>query len=295
MDGVREHNFLVGKLVKDSRESHADLAIAFLDLTNAFGSISHQAIQEAVRCSGAGAAFVDIVSDMYAGSSTQLTTAGGLSEDIPYRAGVRQGCPLSALVFNLTIDTALRRALALSDAPIPGGAYADDIWLAAREPRTLQRMINMLADCGSGIGLQINADKSDTMQLVRGTASTRRQFTVNDTPIRRLSGIDTTRFLGKPVGHNVVPDENFVRDILREMELVRGANLAPWQKIDALQQFIIPRLPFPMSLDLVNKKTARTIDQHVRAFARETLNLPQNSSVHYLYTARTTRASASRR
>ncbi len=146
-------------------------------------------------------------------------------------------------------------------------------------------MIDILADCGSGIGLKINAEKSDSMQLVQGLASTAWQYTVDITPIRRLSGAAHTLF-GKSVGHNAVPDRNFVGGLLREMELVHGAKLAPWQKIDALQQFLFPRLPFPMSLDLINKKSARTVDQHVRAFARETLKLPQNSSVHYLYTAR---------
>ncbi len=93
-------------------------------------------MREAERCSGAGTTFADI-SDMYTGSSTQLIATSGLSEEIPYCAGVRQSCALSTAVFNITIDTALRRALALSDSPIPDGAYADDIWLAAREPQIL--------------------------------------------------------------------------------------------------------------------------------------------------------------
>ncbi len=41
-----------------------------------------------------------------------------------------------------------------------------------------------------------------------------------------------------------------------------------------------------LSLDIISKKEAKEIDRHIRTFARETLNLPQNGTVHYLYTAR---------
>ncbi len=107
--------------------------------------------------------------------------------------------------------------------------------------------MNILSDYGSGIGLKVNPAKSDTMQWVKGIASTGSDFHIDGTPIRKLSGATTTRFLGKPIGRNTVPDGTFTRDLANEMELIRAAKLAPWQKLDALQQFIIPRLPFPVS------------------------------------------------
>ncbi len=137
-DGVFEHNYKVETLIANAKLQHRDLSLAFLDLANAFGSISHSALFSAIQAAGTNATFVEVVRDLYSGCSSSLITDEGISDPIPLSRGVRQGCPLSPFLFNLKIDPVLRAALSLSDHQVQGGAYADDLWLEASAPETIQ-------------------------------------------------------------------------------------------------------------------------------------------------------------
>ena len=77
--------------------------------------------------------------DIYEGSSFQVQTAGGLTGEIPQDRGVKQGCPLSPLLFNLAVEGLLRgiqvsssRGYSLSEElKVKALAYADDLAIAA--------------------------------------------------------------------------------------------------------------------------------------------------------------------
>lgn len=108
-DGVFEHNFILRELFNKSRKNKSELCLAWLDIANAFGSIPHTAITTALLTTGAGTTFVEIINDMYTNSSTAILLEQGPTTQIPILAGVRQGCPISGLLFNLTIDPILRK------------------------------------------------------------------------------------------------------------------------------------------------------------------------------------------
>ena len=45
---------------------------------------------------------------MYDGSTTRFMTSGG-TNNIDIQAGIKEGCPISALLFNIAIDSIIRR------------------------------------------------------------------------------------------------------------------------------------------------------------------------------------------
>ena len=53
---------------------------------------------------GIGQNFIKWVSTIYANASSVLSINGRFSEKIPLKRGVRQGCPLSALLYVLVIE-----------------------------------------------------------------------------------------------------------------------------------------------------------------------------------------------
>ncbi|XP_070385020.1 uncharacterized protein [Dermacentor albipictus] len=107
-DGVFEHNFMLQGRLDDARTGGGELCVGFLDFANAFGSVAHQALVDAVRGAGAGEAFATIVEDLYRANTTCVVAAAGITEPITIGAGLRQGCPLSGLLFNLVVDPVIR-------------------------------------------------------------------------------------------------------------------------------------------------------------------------------------------
>lgn len=67
-DGVFENNYVLEQVLKRYKIKKKDLFMASLDLSNAFGSLPHWVIFEALRIAGAGEDFINIVKDFYRNS-----------------------------------------------------------------------------------------------------------------------------------------------------------------------------------------------------------------------------------
>ena len=87
--------------------------------------------------------------------------------------GVRQGCCLSPILFNLYSKCLTKEALdGLGDFNNRGQIiqtvkYADDLVLMAEEERVLQSMIDKLTEIGIGYGMGINVEKTKVMRISR--------------------------------------------------------------------------------------------------------------------------------
>ncbi|KAL1415237.1 hypothetical protein MTO96_029507 [Rhipicephalus appendiculatus] len=121
-DGVFEYNFVLQGRLDDARTGGGELCVGFLDYANAFGSVAHQALVDAVRGAGAGQAFTAIVEERYRANTTCAVAAAGTTEPINIGAGLRQGCPLSGLLFNMSwirSPERCREALGSTSLPTP--------------------------------------------------------------------------------------------------------------------------------------------------------------------------------
>ena len=84
-------------------------ALLFFDFEAAFPSISQEYLVETLRRVGPPDSLVSYVSAMYSNNACNLSILGELVDGFSIETGVRQGCPLSPLLFVLVVDVLLRK------------------------------------------------------------------------------------------------------------------------------------------------------------------------------------------
>ena len=98
---------------------------------------------------------------------------GHASEFFNLFCGVRQGCPLSPLLYiirseilNLTIRNNLEiKGIMVMDTEVIISAYADDTTLYLKDKHSLIKAIDVLHNFQTYSGLKVNLDKSDILPL----------------------------------------------------------------------------------------------------------------------------------
>nr|XP_054921325.1 uncharacterized protein LOC129382025 [Dermacentor andersoni] len=283
-DGVYEHNFVLQERLDAARPGRGDLCAAFLDFANAFGSVPHNALIDALHGAGAGDNFCAIIADIYRDNRTSIIAEAGITSPIEISAGIRQGCPLSGLLFNLVLDPVVR-ALQGGDRQHNVLAYADDLTPLADEQGTLQSRINVVATLSSQLGLRLNPAKCKSLHLSGKTPVGTRPttFTVYGTPIPSISDFEAHTFLGRPVGFSVLPDQATVDEAINVGRRLLTSMLAPWQRLDAVKTFVFPAFNFAMRCGSLGKAEWSRLDTTLRPLIMRTLYLPANAANDYLY------------
>ncbi|GFW78953.1 retrovirus-related Pol polyprotein from type-2 retrotransposable element R2DM [Trichonephila clavipes] len=163
-DGVLEHNFLLTQHLETARRCHNDQFVAWLDISNAFGSVPRQVVIDALVACGVDQDFVSLVSCIYQGSSTCVLTDEGPTPPIQLQSGVKQGCPLSGILFNLSMDRVLRTVQENWEQRSIL-AFAADIVLMAASEEELQEMMSATTQELRTLCLVLNPRKCATLHL----------------------------------------------------------------------------------------------------------------------------------
>jgi len=107
-----------------------------LDITKAFDSVSWPFLLAVMQRVGFGPVWCDIISWLLASSSTQILLNGSPGERISYQRGLRQGDPLSPMLFILVMDVLCYMVQ----------KAADEDLLQPLARRALQHRISLYAD-----------------------------------------------------------------------------------------------------------------------------------------------------
>ena len=83
--------------------------------------------------------------NLYTSSKARARLASMLSNEFPIKRGVRQGCPLSPILFNLFINDILndceKYGVNIGRKKCCGGLFADDVVLIAPSAKNLEKLL----------------------------------------------------------------------------------------------------------------------------------------------------------
>jgi len=140
-------------------------AVVFFDFKAAFPSVSHQFLMQALTDIGFPDHAIAFIKSLYQHNNCNIAYKGNTYKGFGMFCGVRQGCPISPLLFVAAVDLLLRRL----QQKIPSGitrAFADDIGMVMEEwDRDGRRARAIFDEFAIMSGLELNLPKTVVIPL----------------------------------------------------------------------------------------------------------------------------------
>ena len=183
--GVTEHQAKLASIIKTAKRSKHSLAIAWLDIANAYGSVHHALIQFSLAHYHAPPEFCRLLQSWYTGLSATISSSEWSTPPVPLGIGVYQGDPLSIVIFltvmNTLSDTLCSRSdlgftLPSSSTSVNHLLYADDACIVSNTPAGCQHLLSMVERWLEWAKLKAKVPKCRSLVI---QASTGKRITTN--------------------------------------------------------------------------------------------------------------------
>lgn len=145
---------------------------AFIDFRKAFDTVPHNALFHKLWAAGVRGHCLRFIKSLYAHSTLKAAVGDGVGEEVRLERGVRQGCPLSPILFDLFINDLLAgvpgvRVPGLAPGErVPGLLFADDGLALAPTAEGLRRALDSVGRWAATWGMATNGSKCGVMVLM---------------------------------------------------------------------------------------------------------------------------------
>ena len=223
--------------------------LTFVDLRKAYDTVPHEALFAKLSHFGVRGRSLNFIQQLYAKSKIRVRSGGSLSETVPLLRGVRQGCPLSSVLFNIFINDVLDGTEDLGcrvpgktgDTRLPGLMFADDLVGTNGSRRKAVRLHAHLSNWAEQNEMQFGIHKCGIMVTGRAASS------LTATPERwllqgqQIPIVDCYKYLGIPF-----------RSDLNLREMVKGRLESGRKLLHTLRPFLrCQAIPMPMRIAVV--------------------------------------------
>jgi hypothetical protein len=136
--------------------------------------VQHDLLFETLEHAGIPARSCSLLEQMYHLQKTKVRVGTKFTDWIPIKRGVRQGCVLSPLLYNIYAEEVIRQAtedaqegIKVNGVTTNNLRYADDKVLIASTERDLQSLLDKTKEEGERRGLTINVKKTQVMCVTK--------------------------------------------------------------------------------------------------------------------------------
>ena len=244
--------------------------IVLVDFEKAFDSIEWDFLFKTLKAFNFGPKFISWIRILYTDISSYVGNNGYYSNYFKLTRGIRQGCPISALLFllvaeilaiNLRHDTKIH-GLHLCSTTFKVKMLADDTTLLLKDIKSIEIAIKKFQDFSKCSGLNLNLKKTEVIPIGTATLAEKNKSIL-------LQKINVKKGPYKTLGIWFSNNQNEMARLNFEERLVNIKNmLYIWSsrvlslkgKITVLKTLILPKILFLFSIVYVPDEMLKTID-----------------------------------
>ena len=140
MPGCLKHTGVLTQLLREAKERKEDLTVLWLDLANAYGSMPHKLVEEALKRHHVPPSVCDVIADYYKNFWLRACSSSVTSEWQTLEKGIITGCTMSAVLFLLTMNILVKAAEVECRGPLSRSGVCQSTIRASMDDLTVTTM-----------------------------------------------------------------------------------------------------------------------------------------------------------
>ena len=274
--GTLDQLYTLRRVFKGSWEFAQPVHMCFVDLEKAFDRVPRHILWGVLREYGVGGPLLRAVQSLYDRCRSLVRIAGSKSDWFPVHVGLRQGCPLSPVLFIIFMDRISRRShgpesVRFGSHRIASLLFADDVVLLASSNLDLQCALGRFAAECKAAGMKISTSTSEAMVLDRKKVDCSLWVGGESLPqveeFKYLGILFTSegkleREIDRRIGAASAVMRSLYRSVVVKKELSRKAKLSIYRSI------FVPILTYGHELWVVTERTRSRIQAAEMGFLR---------------------------
>ena len=285
---IYENIFKLRDIVFHTHKNKHQVILINLDQEKAFDRVDRDFLEKTLNKMNFGPSLKNWIRTLYFNANCTIMNNGWSSDQISLQRGLRQGCPLSPLLYVLIAETlgqAIRHDHQINGIHIPGGngdtekltQYADDATLILKDEMSVQRAFDVITRFERGSGSKLNYGKCEGIYI--GAQEGRNYGSV---PI--VWKTDFITVLGTRIGPTLVQDwETPTKKLKRRLQGWSSRALTIYGRALILRTFGIANFIFLASIFTIPENVVVEIHRAIFVYLwkgpseyvkRETLHLP---------------------
>ena len=283
MPGCLGHTGVLTQLLREAKETKGDLTVLWLDLANAYGSMPHKPVEEALKRHHVPPSVCDLIADYYKNFRLRACSSTVTSEWQTLEKGIITGCTMSAELFSLTMNMLVKAAEVECRGPLsrsgvrqsPIRAYMDDLTVITTSVMGGRWLLKGFERNMTWARMYFKPVKSRSLVLKKGMEKVR--FTVARETIPTLSE-KPIKSLGKTFNSSLkdtAEKQKTIKDLDEWLTKIEKSELPGRFKAWFFQHAVLPRILWPLLVYDIPITTVESLERAISNRLRRWLGLPR--------------------
>ena len=295
VSGCVEHTSALTQIIHEARQNKGNLAVVWLDLANAYGSIPHKLVQETLRRYHIPEKVRHLLQHYFDHFRMRFSIGDYTTAWQRLEVGIVTGCTISVTLFAAAMNLIVKSAEKASRGPRMasgslqplGRAFMDDMTITAKSVVEGRWTLEDLERLFKWARMKFKPSKSRSLVLKKGKVDDRMRFkiggevipTVTEKPVKSLGKWFTS----------ALNDHQSIREVITTVEewmkTLDKCGLPGKFKAWCYQHGVLPRVLWPILMYEVPVSTVENMERKINSYLRRWLGVPRSFSSIGLYSS----------